>query len=92
MNVDEALAWAMLQDCEDATDQECMNVLAAEVRRLRQGWIPVAERLPEVGVSVLVYFREAWIARLAPNGKFYEDMDDSLIQVSHWMPLPEPPK
>lgn len=60
-------------------------------------WIPVTERLPEDGVNVL------WIKRIDgsqmiakyekrrnvwTDGHYYGGMNG----VTHWMPLPEPPK
>lgn len=59
------------------------------------GWIPVTERLPGIGVDVLCYFH------------FEPESPDVICQnthygggiwlsegskVTHWMPLPEPPK
>ena len=58
-------------------------------------WIPVTERLPEDDATVLTYKngivevqkyekrRNGWICK----GWFW-----SLANVTHWMPLPEPPK
>ena len=56
-------------------------------------WIPVTERLPENGRWVLVYGRNWAIPIMA----FHESdawIDDQFEKhsVTHWMPLPEPPK
>lgn len=54
-------------------------------------WIPVAERLPEQGVRVLVYdgdFRQCEI------GDYYADMGwagSEMLRPTHWMPLPSAP-
>ena len=62
-------------------------------------WIPVSERLPEPKVPVLAYGRSKKIVCVS-----YDDvMEDWDIvgtrcscftkrYVTHWMPLPEPPK
>lgn len=52
-------------------------------------WIRVKDRLPKSCTSVLVYFRNGNIGLL-----FYEEGTYMpwLENVSHWMPLPEPPK
>ena len=50
-------------------------------------WIPVSERLPEVNVPVLVYNGEYVDGR-----EFYDLSYVSKYGVTHWMPLPEPPK
>ena len=62
-----------------------------------QKWIPVTERLPDVNKFVLVYGEgivgEA--TRDGTDGKFYWAGSDeycSAIDVTHWMPLPSPPK
>lgn len=62
------------------------------------GWISVKERLPDEGVTVLVYSKgsyEYFTAEYCPTtfnawiSSFYRfDSDD----ITHWMPLPEPPK
>ena len=60
-------------------------------------WIPVTERLPsregkyltafskgEVGQNVFLIFRDS-------STKWYFNSEDT-GEVTHWMPLPEPPK
>lgn len=61
-------------------------------------WIPVSERLPEGREDVLVvaFWHEKWnvlIGWYAPGGEVWHvgPMEDTGYQVSHWMPLPEPP-
>lgn len=68
-----------------------LNATAKQIPR----WIPVTERLPEDDATVLTYKngivevqkyekrRNGWICK----GWFW-----SLANVTHWMPLPEPPK
>jgi hypothetical protein len=62
-----------------------------------QPWIPVSERLPDEDVaSVLIYTKEGGVA----EGQYYPtirawkqfrwSVEDS--KVTHWKPLPEPPK
>ena len=63
-----------------------------------QEWISVTERLPEKGEEVLVFdTRENWIgfAWLRPDETWTAlgfDFPFDSGEVTHWMPLPEPPE
>ena len=56
-------------------------------------WISVEERLPKEGVRVLVYLKEK-------VGRYTQTDTDRVVNtwvrwgddVTHWMPLPEPPR
>ena len=66
-----------------------------DVRNMK--WIPVSERLPEYCDFVLVYTIDKTVgeAILDKGRKFYwvnTDEDAEPIAVTHWMPLPTPPK
>ena len=54
-------------------------------------WIPVTERLPEYGQEVLVYTGNMK-KPIVMGYKFWKKDYDSWCHVTHWMPLPEPPK
>ncbi len=75
------------------------QVLESELAALREQtrWIPVSERLPEAGENnyltlspsgevFIMCFNEFWYSPFDENG------DESVISVTHWMPLPEPPE
>ena len=70
-------------------------------------WIPVSERLPEVGQEVLVWYHRsynvAYLQKMKPvklqppqfnNVEMFEWCfgDFEDFDVTHWMPLPEAPK
>ena len=58
-------------------------------------WIPVAEQLPETGKIVLAYTGVGYFSDTAQwTGYRWEKTWDFevLYGVTHWMPLPEPPK
>lgn len=67
-------------------------------------WIPVTERLPDNTEKVLALSKSSfgsnylsWLIRYNPEkGAFYdydsEWGDIKIHNVTHWMPLPEPPK
>lgn len=62
-------------------------------------WISVEERLPKAFVSVLVYMPEerplptVHEGFLAREGVWYANhFDRDPMEITHWMPLPEPPK
>jgi len=55
-------------------------------------WIPIAEKLPELGVDVIVVdlgqLKLAW--RNIKDGKW--SSYSKVNRISHWMPLPDPTK
>lgn len=61
-------------------------------------WISMKDELPEKGVKVLLYTRYGYQAIGARSRSFYDEY--SMVghpamrttEISHWMPLPEPPK
>ena len=59
-------------------------------------WIPVEERLPEVGEFVLVAEKKGGITESFVDFEDYETRDGiewfGADEVTHWMPLPEPPE
>lgn len=67
--------------------EKCREV--AELQRYK--WIPVDERLPEVGENALVTYGngEIQVDFIGEDGDwFWEDREDG-IEVIAWMPLPE---
>lgn len=80
-----------------------LNMLRAVIYELEtmpstSAWVSVKDRLSEKDVRVLVYTRNRFVSTLChedidyleENGKFYRYNGNQYI--SHWMPLPEPPK
>lgn len=73
--------------------------LIAEVERLTR-WIPVTERLPEREAWVIVFdpnhpdanLRVWMLQFMDDGGVFWDDEGRSAPTVTHWQPLPEPPK
>ena len=60
-------------------------------------WIPVTERLPEYGENVLAYLENKTTVLRRYNGFFEKTLGVRhgklvSLDVTHWMPLPEPPK
>ena len=83
--------------CENEEDQKDARLALKNVRR----WVPVTERLPELGEYVLISFSNfthPCIGRYDEDEKggawFNGDETESLVSqdmyVNAWMPLPEP--
>ena len=53
-------------------------------------WIRVEDRLPEDGQFVLSFGCEVYV--LEYRQKLWWDCDEPINKITHWMPLPEPPK
>lgn len=100
MTIEEAI-WYLTPIAESASLERYKEALSMAVAALREQeerrWIPVTERLPEnIANRVLVVCERS-------NGVFYAhyekpfwinlETDKPFIStVTHWMPLPEPPK
>ena len=90
-------------DCWDKKCNDCIreaqaNHLIANGVTVQE-WISVKDRLPENREDVLVvaFWHERWNVQwgwYAPNGRVWHVglMEETDYPVSHWMPLPEPPK
>ena len=73
---------------------------ACDYKAMLPRWIPVTERLPEHWTSVIVHRKDGGIFiceyfDTSPTDECW--IDDSMnvysfYDVTHWMPLPEPPK
>ena len=94
-----ALKWYNLPLGEKhRNDIRQMIITAFEVNQLK--WIPVEERLPEFGQDVMVYSKVD--GRKVATRDFYEpvhgcsewkdEYSSDVYDVTHWMPLPNPPK
>lgn len=70
-----------------------LNMTAKRLRELdeKQRWIPVAERLPEYGQEIIAYSGN--VLKPTVYGVHYWNKEfDNWARITHWMPLPEPPK
>ena len=56
-----------------------------------QKWVPVSERLPEQGQEVIIYTGNILKPTVLAY-QFWNPKYDTWAHVTHWMPLPEPPK
>lgn len=70
--------------------------LLTKCHQLEQKWIPVTERLPERNAEVLVCdTREDYVSIWEHIGDglwFGNEVIWATEDITHWMPLPEPPK
>ena len=64
-----------------------------------QEWIPVKDRLPEAGGYVVCIAKRnpfsrfmPMVARIEKNGWANPITEQYISEVTHWMPLPQPPK
>ena len=63
-----------------------------------QEWIPVKERLPQEKVNCIVHYKHAYCDNdgyWAIGFCFYDGEKfqfDQAYKVTHWMPIPQPPK
>lgn len=76
--------------------KEMINATIAYLPHQKSKWIPVTERLPEQNTRVIGFMAWKGITAIEyQHGKWYSiDHLQPLPNeaVTHWMPLPEPPK
>lgn len=96
----------LCDDLTEAAD--VIEAQAKEIEKLRgqlPRWIPVEERLPEYGVRVLAtdMYEEDDCTEIWTRKEYPDDPEDgcwiddrgwwhAFDEVTHWMPLPEPPE
>ncbi len=100
-----ALEGALLTEQQEVTNKQyeetcrqfesTVESLERELSTLRESmrWIPVSERLPEEENEYLIFDgAEIWHGSFAA-GQFSElATSDPLFDVTHWMPIPQPPE
>ena len=79
-----------------ATAHGVANVIQSYEER-KPRWIPVTERLPENGLHCLVarydYVTDTpFVDLLWFDNSWWDRVNSGDYSVTHWMPLPEPPK
>lgn len=85
---------------EEARDQRLADIVEEAMEELATGvsdkekWIPISERMPDEDEDVHVYRGKGHgiITAYRSEGRWYSHQHDILRDVTHWMPLPEPPK
>ncbi len=90
---------------EKLTDRCARYAEEITVAQERTRWVPVEERLPEEGVPVLINYigtdGEVYADGVAVwtecgcfwwEGSLADCEEDVAVPITHWMPLPEPPK
>jgi len=58
-------------------------------------WVDVNNRMPEEGVNVMAYTVSEFYEVMHYEDGYWIDLDFTMIKpiyVTHWMPLPKPPK
>lgn len=76
-------------------EQSQTEALKKEIEELKEKteWISVKERLPKEFTSVLVIGNDIRSCALYRDKKFYTDFPlPTNEEITHWMPLPTPPK
>lgn len=75
----------------------CLEALREKRKREFRQWISVKDRLPEEDYTFVLVLVETWkrtvgVALYAEHGFYNPLAADVQMNVTHWMPLPEPPE
>lgn len=84
---------------EDRKERDILADAYQQLEAAQPKWISVEERLPEVDMGVMCVAQTAWGPEVT-EGYFWKhsqmispiDEGCAVDKVTHWMPLPEPPK
>jgi hypothetical protein len=81
-------------DIYDATEQAYKNGYAKGYADGKGEWISVEERLPEECTHVIVHDEDGTVGEAfhSISDHFEWVANEKIAFVTHWMPLPEPPK
>ncbi|EJL4255085.1 DUF551 domain-containing protein [Shigella flexneri] len=101
-DIDNAIIMLDRIDTLENCDDDRIEAVKAVLRRLAgnypvtpDGWISCSERMPDNNHDVLFfdvwgYIRIGWFS--ADDRSWFTSDDGCCMEVTHWMPLPEPPK
>lgn len=90
------LSYYDLYDLSDAAEPIADFLMSKGVTVQR--WVPVTEKLPDNGEWVLTYYGNSYgciMAVMEWTGEIWRDANRQAEMdgfITHWMPLPEPPK
>ena len=90
-------------DCSDADVEELRKQMREaaviiptqepSIEFVQHGWIPVTERLPETtSLCIVTKYRVPFLAWYTGKNWRAADTVSVVDGITHWMPLPEPPK
>ncbi|MEH4222116.1 DUF551 domain-containing protein [Escherichia coli] len=85
---------AMLHGAEPVSQTYKLNKLSGNSPATPDGWISCSDRMPDNNHDVLFfdvwgYIRIGWFS--ADDWSWFTSDDGCCMEVTHWMPLPEPP-
>lgn len=79
-------------------EEAIINIQAADVEPVQE-WISVKDRLPDAGGYVVCIAKRnpfsrfmPMVARIEKNGWVNPITEQYISDVTHWMPIPQPPK
>lgn len=86
---------AVLHGAEPVSQNDKLNELSGNSPVIPDGWISCSERMPDNNHNVLFfdvwgYIRIGWFS--ADDWLWFTSDDGCCMEVTHWMPLPEPPQ
>ena len=84
-------------DAEISDEYQLCRAAADMLEQDAPGWISVKDRLPETSGYYLVctytaFYRTQCISKVFFDGKLWGSIRKRYANITHWMPLPEPPK
>lgn len=91
----DALDYIQQLEADNAQQARCIENMTDKLNATNDAlprWISVEERMPEKHKGVIVHCNDGFLTLMCYDGRDWQWNGKQDNSVTHWMPLPQPPK